>query len=123
VAESHRITTMPPLAGDALTAALIPLAEDLVAAVHALKSTVVADILDHAAALAGDHLAGARSLAVLCAGMASEDHGVTASLGWTLDPAGYQRRRGREAALLASLHAGRDADRAAPAALLQAGVA
>lgn len=100
-----------PLTGDELTVALVPLAVDLVAAVHALNRAVVADILEHAAALAGDHLTAARLLAVLCAGMVSEDHAPAASLGWTLDPAGYQRRRETEAALLASLHAGRDAIR------------
>jgi hypothetical protein len=100
-----------PLAGDELTAALLPLAADLVTAVHALNGVVVGDILEHAAALAGDHLAAARHLAVLCAGMVSEDHSATASLGWTLDPAGYQRRRSTEVALLASLHAGQDAQR------------
>lgn len=97
---------MSPLAGDELTTALIPLAVDLVAAVHALNGDVVADILEHAAALAGDHLAAARLLAVLCAGMASEDHAAQASLGWTLDPAGYSSRREFETALAASLHAG-----------------
>lgn len=98
-----------PLTGDDLTTALIPLAEDLVTAVHALNPSVVGDIIAHAAALAGDPLTAARLLAVLSAAMVSEDHAVSASLGWTLDPAGYQRRRGTEAALLASLHAGRDA--------------
>lgn len=110
---------MTPLAGDELTEALIPLAVDLVAAVHALKQGVVADILDHAAALAGDHLTAARLLAVLCAGMVSEDHSEKATLGWTLNPDGYRVLRSTEEALAASLHAGRAADLAA----LQEGVA
>lgn len=100
---------MTTLAGDDLTTALVPLAVDLVAAVHALKPAVVADILDHAAALTGDHLTAARHLAVLCAGMASEDHSDKAALGWTLDPDGYRVLRSTEEALAASLHAGRNA--------------
>jgi hypothetical protein len=103
-----------PLPGDELTAALIPLALDLITAVHDLNPAVVADILEHAAALTGDHYTAAQHLAVLCAGMASEDHAAAASLGWTLDPAGYRIRRLTEDALAASLHAGRAAAERSP---------
>jgi hypothetical protein len=101
-----RQPAMTALAGDELTAALIPLALDLITAIHDLNPAVVADILEHAAALTGDHLTAVRHLAVLCAGMGSEDHAAVASLGWTRDPAGYRIRRLTEDALTASLHAG-----------------
>lgn len=98
---------MTGLHGDDLTAALVPLASDLVSAVHAMNATVVGDILEHAAALAGDDpLTGAQHLAVLCAAMASEDHTTNASLGWTANPPEYRRLRDTCDALTASLRAG-----------------
>jgi hypothetical protein len=105
----------PLLTGDALTEALVPLAVDLVHAVHADNRDVVGDVFGHAAALAGDPLTAARHLAVLAAGMCSEDHGPTAALGWTLNPAEYRRLRHTTDALSASLRAGRTAHELASA--------
>lgn len=95
--------------GDHRTETLLPLVRDLITAVHAFNRQVVADIFEHATALTGDPLAAARHLAVIAAGMCSEDHAPTAALGWTLNPAGYRRYRSSRDALSASLQAGRDA--------------
>lgn len=98
---------MSGLRGDELVEALVPLAGNLVTAVHAMNAAVVSDILNHAAALAdNDHLTGAHHLAILCAAMASEDHAAPAALGWTRDPQRYQHLRKTTDALTASLRAG-----------------
>lgn len=99
--------------GDALTAALIPVADRLVSAVHAMDADLVAQALADAADLAGDYMAGARHLAIIAAGMCSEDHTPDAALGWTHDPAAYRHFRSRADALTASLRAGRTAERGA----------
>jgi hypothetical protein len=93
--------------GDALTLALIPIALDLVTAVHALDRAAVAALLDQAALLSSDPLTGARHLAIIAAGMCSEDHAAPASLGWTVNPAAYHQLRSGTDALTASLRAGR----------------
>jgi hypothetical protein len=100
-------------AQDELTTALIPVADRLVSAVHALDADAVAQARDDAAALAGDELLALRHLAVILAGMCSEDHNPDAALGWTHDPAAYQQFRSRADALTASLRAGRIAERTA----------
>lgn len=100
--------------GDALTAALIPVADRLISAVHALDADLVAQAIADAAELAdGDELLAARHLAVIAAGMCSEDHTPDAALGWTHDPAAYRHFRSRADALTASLRAGRIAERTA----------
>lgn len=97
--------------GDALTAALIPVADRLVSAVHAMDATAVAQARDDAAALAGHELLALRHLVVVLAGMCSEDHNPDAALGWTHDPAAYRHFRSRVDALTASLRAGHIAER------------
>lgn len=98
----------PLLTGDRLTEALIPLAVDLVAAVHADNRAVVTDLFQHAGALAGGPLAAARHLAVVLAAMCSEDHAPAATLGWTRNPREYRRLKAVMDSLTASLHAGRE---------------
>lgn len=103
----HLPTATGGLTGDDLTAALLPVASDLVTAVHDHNRADVADALTAAERLAGDPLAAARHLAVLCAGMCSEDHAQVASLGWTLNPVEYRRLKTNADCLTASLRAGR----------------
>lgn len=93
--------------GDELIAALIPVADRLVTAVHADDQAAVGQLLDEAGQLAGDHLLGAWHLAVVAAGMCSEDHTPDAALGWTRNRAAYQSLRSTADALTASLRAGR----------------
>lgn len=95
------------LQGDDLVTALIPLAERLISAVHAVDPEAVAAVLDDATELAGDFLAANQHLVVLLAGMCSEDHAANAALGWTVNPAEYHRLRSSHDALTASLRAGR----------------
>lgn len=96
-----------PLTGDDLTTALIPLAERLISAVHAVDANEVSALLAEATQLAGDQLGAARALAVLLAAWCSEDHSAAAALGWTVNPAEYQQLRSNHDALTASLRAGR----------------
>lgn len=97
-----------PLADDELTAALIPLALDLVTAVHAMDATEVAGVLDHAATLAGDHITAARHLSVLLAAMVNEDMPAAIALGWTRDHHQYGRQRALGVpSVVASLRAAR----------------
>lgn len=94
------------LRGDELMQALLPTVADLIAAVHDRDSTAVGNVFAEAERLAGGPLPATRYLAVLAAGMASEDHSVSAALGWTLDPDEYYRLRSITDALSASLRAG-----------------
>lgn len=94
--------------GDDLADALIPVVDRLVVA---LDSAAVASAFVDAGQLVGNELAGAYWLAVLAAGMCSEDHTPDAALGWTVDPAAYQQLRTRADALTASLRAGRMTER------------
>jgi hypothetical protein len=102
-----------PLAGDELTTALIPVADRLISAVHAVDPTRVAQALADAATLAGpdadyaQHWAVLQGLALLLAAWCSEDHAAPAALGWTVNPAEYHRLRSSADALTASLRAGR----------------
>lgn len=96
-----------PLEGDALVTALIPAAQALIDAVHALDADAVNTALGRAMWEAPGPLTGLRHLAVLLAGMCSEDHSAAAALGWTLNPDEYQRLRSSTDALTASLRAGR----------------
>jgi hypothetical protein len=96
-----------PLAGDALVTALIPAAQALIDAVHALDADAVNAALGTAMWEATGPLAGLRHLAVLLAAMCSEDHAAPAALGWTVNPAEYHRLRSSADALTASLRAGR----------------
>jgi hypothetical protein len=110
-----------PLAGDELTTALIPVADRLISAVHAVDPDAVAACFTEAANLAGADTAGepwdvlvrhldvVRTLAGLLAAWCSEDHAAPAALGWTLDPTAYLQFRSRADALTASLRAGRTA--------------
>lgn len=95
------------LVGDDLMRALLPVANDLVTAVHEDDREAVAVALDAAERLACDPVTAARHLAVLCAGMCSEDHAQAASLGWTLNPREYRRLKANVDCLTASLRAGR----------------
>lgn len=103
------------LTGDELTEALLPLLEELVAAVHDLDRERVDAVFAAAEQLVGDPVATARHLAVLTAAMASEDHSVTAALGWTLNPEEYRELRATTDALTASLRAARADPRGAAA--------
>lgn len=98
---------MTVLSGDQLVSELVPLADRLVAAVHAMNADEVRQVLTDAAWLAGSSLAGAQHLAVVLAGMCSEDHVPAAALGWTANPAAYHRLRDGCDALTASLRAAR----------------
>lgn len=100
-----------PLTGDALVTALIPAAQALIDAVHALDPDAVNTALGQAMWEATGPLAGLRHLAVLLAGMCSEDHAPAAALGWTLDPGAYRELRTTCDALTASLRTARTADR------------
>ena len=100
---------MSGLRGDELVEALVPLATDLVKAVHALNPDVVADVLGHAAALTGDPHVAASHLLVVLAGMVSEDHSPSATLGWTRAPGRYRALRATCDSLTASLRAGQEA--------------
>lgn len=95
--------------GDELIEALVPTVMELITAVHNLDQTAVARVFAEAERLAGNPLAAAWHVAVLAAAMCSEDYAANASLGWTLNPAEYQRLRSRCDALTASLRAGRTA--------------
>lgn len=103
----RNVSEIPALQGDELTTALIPVADRLISAVHAVDPEAVAQALDEAATLAGNELGAARHLTVLLAAWCSEDHAAAAALGWTLNPAEYQRLRSSADALTASLRAGR----------------
>jgi hypothetical protein len=96
-----------PLVGDELTTALIPVADRLISAVHAIDPEAVAACLADAQELAGGQLAAAQALTMLLAAWCSEDHTATAALGWTVNPAEYHRQRSSADALTASLRAGR----------------
>jgi hypothetical protein len=100
-----------PLTGDELTTALIPVADRLISAVHAVDPEGVAAALGTAMWEATGPLTGLRHLAVVLAGMCSEDHTAAAALGWTLDPARYRELRTTCDALTASLRTARTADR------------
>lgn len=100
-----------PFAGDELTTALIPVADRLISAVHQLDRQAVGEAFVDAGEIAGTDLAGAQLLAVIAAGMCSEDHTPDAALGWTHNPAAYQNLRTRADALTASLRAGRLTDK------------
>lgn len=93
--------------GDDLIAALVPVALDLVTAVHNDDIAAVDQVSAAATDLAGDPYAAAWALAILCAGMCSEDHAPVASLGWTLNRDEYHRLKPGMDALTASLRAGR----------------
>jgi hypothetical protein len=93
--------------GDDLIAALIPVSLDFVTAVHDDNATIVNAAFAAAEQAAGDDLTAARALAILCAGMCSEDHAPVASLGWTLNRDEYHRLKPGMDALTASLRAGR----------------
>jgi hypothetical protein len=95
--------------GDEVVTALILVPDQLISAVHQLDAAGVTAAFETAGQLALDELAGARHLAVVAAGMCSEDHTPPASLGWTLDPSAYRQFRSRADALTASLRAGRTA--------------
>lgn len=79
--------------GDELVAALIPVADRLIAAVHAMDGDDVAAALRHAALLADSELDALRHLVVLLAGCGDEDHASTALLAWTINPGEYRRLR------------------------------
>lgn len=113
--DTHQPAPTGALTGDALMEALVPLAADLVTAVHATNRAVIADILEHARVLAGDPLTAAQHLAVLAAGMASEDHAPAAALGWNRNRALYRQLRATTDALTASLRAGSTAQPGGPA--------
>jgi hypothetical protein len=102
-----------PLAGDELTTALIPVADRLISAVHAVDADEVSTSLAEATQLAGNRLAAAQALTVLLAAWCSEDHAAGAALGWTVNPAEYHRLRSSADALTASLRAGRTTEGAA----------
>lgn len=95
------------LEGDELADALVPIADQLVAAVHQLDGPRVAGLFATAAEIAGDELLAARLLAVLGAGGRNEDVSSHAALGWTRDPAAYHRYRRTCDAMTASMRAGR----------------
>src|ERR1700761_7268109 len=95
------------LRGDELMDALVPTVARLVGAVHDLDRGAVAAAFAEAGRLAGDPLAAAWHLAVLAAGMVSEDPSPSAALGWTRNPELYhQLKSGTTDALTASLRAG-----------------
>lgn len=96
-----------PLTGDDLISALVPAASALIDAVHNLDADAVNTALGHAMWEATGPLTGLRHLAILLAGMCSEDHAPAAALGWTVNPAEYHRLRSSTDALTASLRAGR----------------
>lgn len=102
-----------PITGDELTTALIPVADRLIGAVHAIDPEAVAACLADAEEFAGGQLPAAQALTVLLAAWCSEDHSDKAALGWTLDPAAYQQLRCSTDALTASLRAGQAAERTA----------
>lgn len=94
-----------PLTGDALVTALIPAAQALIDAVHALDPDAVSAALGHAMWEAPGPLTGLRHLAIVLAAWCSEDHNETAALGWTLDPDHYRELRSTCDSLTASLRA------------------
>ena len=98
-----------PLAGDELTTALIPVADRLISAVHAVDPEAVAAALADAEEYAGGQLPAAQALTVLLAAWCSEDHSAGAALGWTNNPTAYHQYRSSTDALTASLRAGRTA--------------
>lgn len=102
--------------GDDLTTALIPVALDLISAVHNLDPDGVAEALGAAQWEATGPLTGLKHLAVLLAAWCSEDHAPAAALGWTLNPGEYQRLKSSADALTASLRAGRTTEESLTAA-------
>lgn len=102
------------LHGDALISALVPIASALIGAVHSLNADEISALFAEATQLAGDHLTAARALTVLLAAWCSEDHAPAAALGWTVNPAEYQRLRSSTDALTASLRAGRTTEKEGP---------
>jgi hypothetical protein len=93
---------------DELTTALIPVADRLIRAVHALDTGAVAQAFTDAAELAGDELRAARLLVVVLAGMCIEDQAADDVLAWTHDPDRYaDLRQEGVPALLASLRSAR----------------
>jgi hypothetical protein len=95
-------------AQDELTTALIPVADRLVSAVHALDADTVAQAFAVAGQLAGGELAGARHLVVVLAAMCIEGQHVDDVLAWTHDPNGYADMRDDGVpALLACLRSAR----------------
>lgn len=94
--------------GDALITALIPVADRLISAVHALDADAVAQAFADATVLAGDDLAAARHLLVLLAGMCIEDQHADDVLAWTHNPGQYADMRDNGVpALLACLRSAR----------------
>lgn len=98
-------------ADDELIGALIPLAEELVTAVHALDAGRIESLFTRAAELSnGDWWMATRLLAVLCAAACLEDQPIDSTLSWTLDPEQYaQLCHDGVPALVASIRAGRTA--------------
>lgn len=80
---------MGALRGDELTAGLLPVAADLIVAVHDLDQHAVAEAFASAERLAVDPIVAARHLAIVLAAMVAEDNTTHAALGWTLDPIRY----------------------------------
>lgn len=70
---------------DAVTRALVPVALDLITAVHSRDADAVHRAFDAAAVLRADPLAAARQLAIVAAGMCAEDIAAQVALGLTLD--------------------------------------
>lgn len=104
----RNVSEVPALQGDELTTALIPVADRLISAVHAVDPEAVAQLLEEATQLAGDGFAATRHLIVLLAAMCIEDQSADAVLAWTHDPARYADLRDEGVpALLASLRSAR----------------
>lgn len=111
-------------AQDELTTALIPVADRLVSAVHALDADAVAQAFAEAAAAAGHELAAARLLVIVLAGMCIEGLHADDVLGWTHDPDRYADMRADGVpALLACIRAARAARAASTGAASIGGAA
>lgn len=99
---------MGALLDDELTDQLVPIAADLIAAVHAMDRTGVADAFTAANRATGD--VGVRHLAVVLAAMCIEDQPAEHTLAWTNNPDRYHELRDDGVpALLASLRCARSA--------------
>ena len=98
------------MTGDELTAALVPVADRLITAVHTVDPEAVAQALDEAAQHAGGYLDALRHLTVLLAAMCVEDQPADHVLAWTENPDRYSElRQDGVPALLASLRCARSA--------------
>lgn len=99
---------MGALLDDDLTDQLVPIATDLVTAVHAMDRTAVAAAFTAANHTTGD--VGVRHLALVLAAMCIEDQPAEHTLAWTHDPDRYHELRADGVpALLASLRCARSA--------------